>query len=412
MLGVAVVLVVVLGGLVAFLVSERMTRPTEPAAASELPEGVAEVLDVLRSAAIIVDVADDVVRATPAAFRLGLVRERQLVHPQVMTLVRAARREGLIVERELELRRGPIGQGVVYVQVRVAPLGSLHVLVLAEDRTESRRVEEVRRDFAVNVSHELKTPVGAIALLAETLQEAADDPEAVRRFAERTRWEADRLSVLIQEIIDLSRVQSAPDMESPELVDMAEVVSEAVDQAQLAAASSQISIDVHADSTDLQVTGEKAMLITVLRNLVDNAIRYSEPQTHIDIDLKREDQLIVVTVRDQGIGIATDDLDRVFERFFRVDPARSRATGGTGLGLSIVKHVIGNHGGDVQVTSELGRGSTFALRLPAAHRLLSVTEQELAPTPAEPTSRVSSWGRGRRESGRRERRSGDPHPGG
>lgn len=358
-------LTVVLGGLLAFWLSERRGRRQPGPPSTELPPGVAEVVATLRSAAVVLDVADDVVRATPASYALGLVRGREVPHPALLAMVHAARDEGAIKEEELELPRGPVGRGTVSVLVRVAPLGSLHVLVTAEDRTESRRIEEVRRDFTANVSHELKTPVGAISLLAETMMEAADDPEAVRRFAERTRREAGRLTTLVQEIIELSRVQGAPESLRPTLVSIDEIVTEAVDRARVGAEGKDIVIEVERH-TDAQVYGEKALLVMALQNLIDNAVRYSEAGTRVSVRLGRVDGLVEIAVADQGIGIAAADRDRVFERFYRVDPARSRATGGTGLGLSIVKHVAANHGGDVQLWSRVGQGSTFTLRLPVA----------------------------------------------
>ena len=273
------------------------------------------------------------------------------------------------------------------MQVRVAPLGSLHVLVLVEDRTEARRVEEVRRDFVVNVSHELKTPVGAISLLAETVEAAADDPEAVRRFAGRMQREADRLAALVQEIIDLSRLQTSSALAEPELVDVDQVVAEAVDRARLAADGKRIALDV-APATGVKVYGDHALLVTALRNLVDNAVRYSDEGTRVGIGLSRKDDLVEIAVADQGIGIPEAEQDRVFERFYRVDPARSRTTGGTGLGLSIVKHVAANHGGEVTVWSQPHSGSTFTLRCLSALRPRP-TATARGPPVARPSTRRS-----------------------
>jgi two-component system sensor histidine kinase SenX3 len=362
-LGVGVLVTAV--AVLAFGVSERERAAAVPAPAPELPDGVAQVLSVLRSAAIVLDVADGVVRATPAAYAFGLVRDRSVIHPELLTMARGVRRDGLIAERELELPRGPLGRGLFVLSVRVAPLGPLHVLLLAEDRTEARRVDEVRRDFVVNVSHELKTPVGAIALLAETMTAAADDPDAVRRFASRMQRESDRLSALVQEIIDLSRVQGSEGVGTPVLVDVDAVVAEAVDRARLGADAKGISIAV-GGAGGTAVYGDASLLVTAVRNLIDNAIRYSEERTRIGIGVRDEGGLVEVVVSDQGIGMPLPEQARIFERFYRIDPARSRATGGTGLGLSIVKHVAANHGGDVTVWSNPGDGSTFTLRLPAA----------------------------------------------
>jgi two-component system sensor histidine kinase SenX3 len=354
-------------GVLAFRVSERermgLTRASEP----ELPSGVTEVLGVLRSAAVVLDLADGVAKASPAAYAFGLVRGHELVHGELREMAAGARRFGLVQERELELPRGPFGRARLVVHARVAPLGADHVLVLVEDRTEARRVEEVRRDFVANVSHELKTPIGALHLLAETVHDAADDPDAVRHFAERMERESLRLTSLVQEIIDLSRLQVADALHPPEPVNLDDVVAEAVDRCRLVAQAKQIDVVIGGD-TGAVVYGDHKLMVTAVRNLVDNAIAYSPEQTRVGVGVRRESGLVEVAVSDQGIGIAPAEQNRIFERFYRVDPARSRATGGTGLGLSIVKHVAANHGGEVTVWSMPGQGSTFTLRLPdSAH---------------------------------------------
>ncbi|WP_461024301.1 sensor histidine kinase [Thalassiella azotivora] len=359
----ALAVLVVVTALLAFRWSERqqsrVPAPPEP----ELPRGVGEVLAVLRSAAVVLDVADAVVRASPAAYAFGLVRGRDVVHGALLDLARDVRRDGEIREQELELPRGPLGSGTLFVHARVAPLGPLHILLLVEDRTEARRVEEVRRDFVVNVSHELKTPVGAISLLSEALQDAADDPDAVRRFAARMHRESERLAELVQDIIDLSRLQVAQGLEQPAAVSVDDVVAEAVDRSRTVATAREVTVVVGSPS-GVQVYGDHGLLVTAVRNLVDNAVRYSDRGTRVGVGVTRDGGLVGIAVADQGIGIPPEEQDRVFERFYRVDPARSRETGGTGLGLSIVKHVASNHGGDVTVWSRPGQGSTFTLRLP------------------------------------------------
>jgi two-component system sensor histidine kinase SenX3 len=316
---------------------------------------------------VVLDGEDEVIRASPPAYALGVVRNDALVHPAITDLVALVRRDGVIREQELELPRGPVGQGTVLLQVRVAPLGLERVLVLAEDRTEARRVEAIRRDFVVNVSHELKTPVGALALLAETVADAADDPVAVRRFTERMQREAVRLSALVQEIIELSRLQGAGAVPKLTPVPIREVVEEAVDRARTTAQAKNIAITMGGD-LDTEVYGDHNLLVTAVRNLVDNAVAYSGPASRVGVGVNERGGLVEIAVVDQGVGIAEDAQDRVFERFYRVDPARSRDTGGTGLGLSIVKHVAADHGGDVTMWSEPGRGSTFTLRIPSADR--------------------------------------------
>jgi two-component system sensor histidine kinase SenX3 len=251
------------------------------------------------------------------------------------------------------------------MRARVAPLGGAHVLLLLEDSTQARRLEEVRRDFVANVSHELKTPVGGLALLAEAVLDAKEDPEAVERFARRMQTESTRLTRLVKEIVDLSRLQVADTLHEPELVDIRAAVQEAIDHSRVGADAKRIEI---ADSCapDLKVFGDEDLIVTAVRNLVGNAVTYSDPGGKVAVGGRQVDDMIEISVTDQGQGIPEADQARIFERFYRVDAARSRTTGGTGLGLAIVKHICANHGGDVTVWSEEGRGSTFTMRLPAA----------------------------------------------
>jgi two-component system sensor histidine kinase SenX3 len=337
--------------------------PTTPV--TPLPSGVADVLAVLRSSAIVVDSADEVINNSPSATAYGLVKGKELVHSELRHLARQVRRDGVIRESQLELARGPLGQARSIMQARVAPLGSDHVLLLVEDHTQARRVEEVRRDFVANVSHELKTPVGGLGLLAEAIQDAKDDPEAVERFASRMQVESHRLAQLVKEIVDLSRLQVADTLHEPRLVDVTAAVHEAIDYSRVGADAKRIEI-AEACAPDLKVFGDEDLLVTAVRNLVGNAVAYSEPGSRVAVGGRLADEMVEITVTDQGQGIPKSEQARIFERFYRVDDARSRATGGTGLGLAIVKHICANHGGDVDVWSEEGRGSTFTIRLPAA----------------------------------------------
>jgi two-component system sensor histidine kinase SenX3 len=347
--------------------SERQQRrmPAADEDPAALPEGVGDVLAVLRSSGIVLDSADAVVNNSPAAVANGLVRGKDLSHPELLALARQVRRDGVIREVELELPRGPAGRPGLAVAARVAPLGSSHVLLLVEDRSEARRLEEIRRDFVANVSHELKTPVGGLALLAEAVLDAHDDPEAVTRFARRMQVESTRLSRLVQEIVDLSRLQVAASLSEPQLVDLAAAAQEAVDRSRLAAEDKEIEIAL-VSTENCDVWGDHELLVTAIRNLIGNAVAYSDAGTPVVVAVRAVDgDHVELAVTDQGHGIAVADQQRIFERFYRVDSARSRSTGGTGLGLSIVKHVAANHGGDVSVWSEPGQGSTFTLRLPA-----------------------------------------------
>ena len=334
-----------------------------------LPPGVSSVLSVLSSSAVVLDSEDRVLQASAAARTYGLVEGDQLVVQELLALARQVRRNGEIREGEMEVSTSGAHPRTTSFAVRVAPLdaavgdGGL-VLLLVEDQTESRRVEEVRRDFVANTSHELKTPVGALALLAETVEDAADDPDAVRRFAGRMRQEASRLTNLVQDMITLSRIQAAEPVPDPLPVELDAVVAEALDRCRMKASARGIEL-VSTGAHGLSVMGDEDLLVTALRNLLENAVAYSPDQTRVDVSTRRvTSNAVEISVSDQGIGIPERDLERIFERFYRVDPARSRATGGTGLGLAIVKHVTAAHSGKVTVLSTEGAGSTFTLRLP------------------------------------------------
>jgi len=331
--------------------------------APPVPAGVAAVLAVLRSSAVLVSPDDVVVKASTPAYELGLVRGDRLVETGLAEMVRQVRRDGLIRESELVLTGGR-GSAARHVHARVAPLSSRLVLVLVEDRTRERRVEAVRRDFTVNVSHELKTPVGALTLLAEAVGEAADDPEAVHRFARRMRLEADRLGRLVQQVVELSRLQDDELLDEPVRVSVDALVAAALDRTRTDAESRSVEL-VGQDDTGLAVRGNAGQLEVALGNLVDNAVAYSPDGTRVAVLVRAVDDTVHLTVSDQGVGISEDELERIFERFYRVDPARARATGGTGLGLSIVKHVAASHGGEVRVWSVERTGSSFTLVLPA-----------------------------------------------
>jgi two-component system sensor histidine kinase SenX3 len=373
------------GGL-AFRWSERDRAKAEPPPEPLVPSGVAAVLQVLRSSAVLLDPSDAVVKASPAAHAMGLVRGQRLVPEELTGIARQVRRDGEIRQVELELPRGPLGQDTLAVSVRVAPLGAQLVLVLVEDRTEARRVDAVRRDFVANVSHELKTPVGALSLLAEAVLSASDDPDAVRRFAGRMQKEAHRLTNLVQDLIDLSRVQGDDPLTKAVPVDLGEVVAAARERVAEVAEARQIEL-VAAGADGVRVLGDRGQLTTAVGNLVENAVNYSPDRTKVVVSVRVDGELAEVSVTDQGVGIPDQDLNRIFERFYRVDPARSRITGGTGLGLAIVKHIAATHGGDVSVWSVEGAGSTFTLRLPVA---VQAPATELHPTPAQQTITTGS----------------------
>ncbi|MGX5718194.1 sensor histidine kinase [Arthrobacter sp. MAHUQ-56] len=394
-------------GVLAYRVSEKQRELLDvDAGEPALPAGAAEVLAVVGRAFVVLDDVDGVVRASPAAYAYGLVRGHTVVHKELLDMTAGVRRDGVILERQLELPRGPLGHGTIIVQVRAAMLGEEYILLLADDRTEITRTEEIRNDFVANVSHELKTPVGAISLLAEALESSADDEEAVRRFAQRMHKESARLAALVQDIIELSRLQGASVIQEGRPVDINAVIAEAVDRSQLPAESKNITIVV-GGRTDGKVFGDQDLLVTALRNLIDNAIRYSPANTRVGIGVRSREGLVSISVTDQGEGLSAEDQERVFERFYRVDSARSRHTGGTGLGLSIVKHVASNHGGEVTLWSQPGQGSTFTLRLPEMEEQEGGEEVPASPAPALAAAREAaaqqSVVQGSRAAGAKER---------
>jgi two-component system, OmpR family, sensor histidine kinase SenX3 len=353
------------GAVLAWHVSERQQGMVPETDEPAVPEGIASVLSVLRSSAVVVGGDDTVLKASAPAYAMGLVSGTSLMSHELAELVAQVRRDGQIRETELLMTRQSMAPR--HVTVRVAPLTSTLVLALVEDRTRERRVETVRRDFVANVSHELKTPVGAIRLLAEAVCDAADDPVAVRRFAGRMLTESDRLSRLVQQIIELSRLQDDDPLDAPVVVSVDEVVAGAVDATAIDANDRRIKI-VSSGVHDLKVLGNEEQIRAAVANLVANAVAYSGDDSTVLVSTKSEAGMVEISVVDQGIGIPSGELDRIFERFYRVDPARHRSTGGTGLGLSIVKHVAATHGGEIRVWSVEGQGSTFTLTLPRANQ--------------------------------------------
>jgi two-component system sensor histidine kinase SenX3 len=387
-------------------------------------------LDALRVGVLVLDSEDRPVLVNPSAHEMGLVRPgiaggATVAHTLIRTLAGQARRSGTRREVELDMPRGrdvePLG-----VHIRAVALDDGHVTIEALDVTESHRLNRVRRDFVANVSHELKTPVGALQLLAEALADAMDDeqgadPQAARRFAERIRHESDRLGRLVTELLELSRLQGGEPLPNPEPVPIDRVIAEVIDRTRTTASAKGFEIGWRG-TRGLVAYGSESQFVTALANLVENAIAYS-PETSgsaatinatnggsatngsnaangmngvvavgarggspnggpshgtdylppgptstddpaILVESAADGNEVVLSVTDHGIGIEAKDLDRIFERFYRADRARSRATGGTGLGLAIVKHIATNNGGRVEVRSVAGVGSTFTLRLP------------------------------------------------
>lgn len=355
-----------IGAIAAFFIG-RSTAPRHP----RKPEGltVADLIQQIvhdsHDGIVVLNHFGDVVLHNPRAEELGIVRNNR-VDDRARKAAEGVRGSNEVVYVDLSPLEGyRTGRQPEAVHAEVRLLIEDFTVVDATDESESVRLEKTRRDFVANVSHELKTPVGALALLAEAVLDASDDQDEVRRFSAKIMQEATRLGMLVTELIALSRLQGAEKL--PELSDteIDVVINEALSRSKLAAESVNISINVD-EPSGFVVPGDRSLLVTALTNLLDNAVAYSPPGSPVSVSRRLVDGHVEIAVTDRGIGIAEDQQIRVFERFYRVDKARSRATGGTGLGLAIVKHVAANHGGEVKLWSLPGTGSTFTLRIPAA----------------------------------------------
>jgi two-component system sensor histidine kinase SenX3 len=372
--------------------------PTDPA----LP---ALVVEALGHGVIVVDRDERAVLINPAARAMGILLGDRLLFDELVQLVRASTDSRDTARGVVDLPMGRLGREPIALSVTAVPLPSTDdpgrvgsVALLLDDITETRRLEAVRRDFVANVSHELKTPVGALTLLAEAVQDASDDPEAVQRFAGRMQYEGSRLGRLVRELIELSRLQGAEPLPGDNELPVDSILDEALDRTRLAAEQAGITVVMRCEN-GLIVRGNESQLAMAVANLIDNAIAYSPRGTRVVLAARGSiDQhdvpCLEISVSDQGIGIAEIELARVFERFYRVDPARSRATGGTGLGLAIVKHVATNHGGTVSVWSVEGAGSTFTIRLPFVHPAArsSAADRVVGSDPSELTAKTMAKG--------------------
>ena len=329
-----------------------------------LPQILIETLGFLEEDSLILAPGEVPVFSTSGVETLGILRDGRVQSPELLATVRVVRRTNTQQVGKIDIPRGPIGEGKHELTVKVLPLTKDDlVLVLVSDESEAQRVHDVRRDFVANISHELKTPIGALSLLSEAVLGSKDDPESVVKFATRMQSEAKRLTDLVQEIINLSRVQDSDPLQLAQEVGVEYMIREAIDQCQITADNRNITVS-YLETTSAIVLGDRDQLIMAIHNLVENAINYSPENTKVSISTTLEGGVISIAVTDQGIGISETEQDRIFERFYRVDPARSRQTGGTGLGLSIVKHVAAKHGGEVKIWSVENVGSTFSLRLP------------------------------------------------
>jgi two-component system sensor histidine kinase SenX3 len=331
---------------------------------NSFPDLVAEVLELMGSVGLVVDRSNKVVGTNSWAESFGLVARGFLVNDEINDLVKRARLGTSIESFEGILRVG-LAQEKISVSANAKLVDGDYVVLVLEDRTSDIRFDKTRRDFIENISHELKTPIGAIALLSEAIQDAGDDVEAVAKFAASLNKESSRLTFLVQDIIKLSRLQSEEVLASAEIVNLNDVVADAIDRNEQLAASRKVRL-ISDQAPKLEVFGNREMLVTAVKNLIENAISYSDQAASVGIGCSAKDSVAEIAVTDSGSGISPENQQRIFERFYRADPSRSRDTGGTGLGLSIVKHVAKIHRGEIKLFSQVGVGSTFTLRIPLA----------------------------------------------
>ncbi len=342
----------------------RRAKADEAQSERELPLLLISALNQIDGSSLVVAPGEVAIFTNPEAEHLGILRDGRIQSEELLASIRVVRRTNIKQTGTIDIARGPIGEGTREITVTVIPLTENElVLVLLRDESEAQRVHDVRRDFVANISHELKTPIGALSLLSEAVLGAKDDSDAVSRFAARMQIEAKRLTDLVQEIIQLSRVQDSDPLKEAQLLSASDIIKEALDQCRTTADSRQITLTFQ-ESQDGIILGDRDQLTMAIHNLIENAINYSPVETKVAISTSIQDEIITISIADQGIGIPEAEIERIFERFYRVDPARSRETGGTGLGLSIVKHIITKHGGEISVWSSENVGSTFSIRLP------------------------------------------------
>lgn len=362
------------GAVIALVWATRRRKAVLQQSELTLDPRIERMIHHLPLGAAVVGPHDEILGHNEAAVRTSVVKGTRLGFTELLDEVRAARQSGEEFSGDITRASLP-GEPGLTLTVSISEVDEEQLLVLGFDDAKSRRVEAVRRDFVANVSHELKTPIGAIGVLAEAVESAKDDPSAVEHFAERLQRETKRLSELVNQIINLSRLQSEDLAIEHDPVFLTEVVEEAIGNCRESARKRRVQILV-GQTDDVTVAGDKWQLTEAVTNLVQNAINYSDAGARVAVSVveksEGDEQVVELKVSDNGIGISKENQERIFERFYRVDYGRSRSTGGTGLGLSIVRHIVMAHGGTVHVWSNLGQGSTFTLRLPVA----SVSEEE------------------------------------
>jgi two-component system sensor histidine kinase SenX3 len=357
------ILGIVLGGFLTYLFISYQRKPEIFNASSNSSRSmILKLIQSLPDIVIWVDGDDKIKYASDVALSLNIARDEKIQIDSLEELISMARKVDEPITKKVKAKR-PLGIAKLNLDIWVMRLERGEVLLWAQNNSIVSRVETVRRDFVANISHELKTPVGALSLLAEAIEEAGKDSETIQKFAKRIGPETKRLTNVIRDIIDLSQVQSDDPLASATPVEVDRVINEAIDAVQLLADLHSIEI-VQVKSPEVKIMGDEYQLVMAVRNLLSNAITFSPVNSRITVGAKLKDGVVEMTVSDQGIGISLENQSRIFERFYRVDPARSRSTGGTGLGLAIVKHVCENHGGEVSVWSVQGQGSTFSMKFP------------------------------------------------
>lgn len=357
----------VLGMITGYLLSRFNTEVvSEEILSDTIAETANRALHAIAGLALVVDEDNVVISATESIFPLSITKKGKLRQSKLEELVNKARRtkkQTRIRSKSLTLKNG-LGASEIELEAQAVHLGSGYVLLILKDETESLSLERTRRDFVANISHELKTPIGAISLLAEAIQSAIDDPQQVKKFANSLELESARLIELVQDIIQLSKVQSADVLHNAQEINLSEAIKVAVAKTEVLAAKKDIEIRLNIED-NLRINGNQELIVTLLKNLIENAVIYSDEGKSVKVVAGIDEDVAEIVIKDKGPGIGQEDLDRIFERFYRIDPSRSRNTGGTGLGLSIAKHIVQKHLGELTVDSELGSGSTFTIRIPS-----------------------------------------------
>ena len=352
-----------LGGTTIYFLVKPKNQPEQQSPTSNSSRNlILKLIQSLPDIVIWVDGDNKIKYASEVALNLNIAREDKIQIDALETLISMARKIDEPLVKKVKAKR-PLGIAKLNLDTWVMRLERGEVLLWAQNNSVVSRVETMRRDFVANISHELKTPVGALSLLAEAIEESGKDSESIQKFAKRIGPETKRLTNVIRDIIDLSQVQSDDPLATANPVEVDRVINDAVDAVQLLADLNSIEI-AQVNEPDVKIVGDEYQLVMAIRNLLTNAITFSPINSRITVGAKLKDGVVEITVSDQGIGISLENQSRIFERFYRVDPARSRSTGGTGLGLAIVKHVCENHGGEVSVWSVQGQGSTFTMKFP------------------------------------------------